>query len=198
MQLNTRESGSFGSGLRSDREETPLPPLPSRPLIDDTKLLFGQRPASQVSRKRDRQKRDADKEEEAQTTSESGVAEDGSVSKPAAAEGVSQPLREVKCHRCLQIGHISRNCTARKEISVARCFKCGQTGHWARSCTKSGSLDAFGPRDHEVHFIRREHKGGEGDEGGRHSRGQRPTTEESLDNQLDAYMRARAAAEKQE
>lgn len=190
MNLNTRESGSMGGGLRSDRPEAPLPPLPSRPLVEDTKLLFGAalRPAGATSnRKRDRRERDA---EDAPTTV---------TDEPSSSSLPNGELRELKCHRCLQIGHIARNCTARKEISVARCFKCGQTGHWARSCSKSGSLDAFGPREHEITRIRRDHNNssneaqGEGNRG----RGQRSTAE-SLDDQLDAYMRARAAAEKQE
>lgn len=41
----------------------------------------------------------------------------------------------VRCYRCQDIGHVSRECTKR-EISRS-CFRCGEEGHFSRDCPKN-------------------------------------------------------------
>ena len=41
--------------------------------------------------------------------------------------------RDMKCFKCNENGHISRNCPKNKDIT---CFSCGKKGHYARHCVQ--------------------------------------------------------------
>lgn len=49
---------------------------------------------------------------------------------------VREPQRLVRCYRCLEFGHISRNCTGPEDRSKI-CWKCGGEGHKAIECQGS-------------------------------------------------------------
>lgn len=62
-----------------------------------------------------------------------------------------QPRR---CFKCLDFGHMSRNCASRNDYSSA-CFKCGEDGHTAKSCTNAPKCILCVKRgnDHTDHYT---------------------------------------------
>ncbi|XP_014215209.1 uncharacterized protein LOC106644286 [Copidosoma floridanum] len=43
----------------------------------------------------------------------------------------------VKCYRCRERGHISKNCTVKRET---KCFNCGEVGHISKDCSRPKKL----------------------------------------------------------
>lgn len=52
--------------------------------------------------------------------------------------------RPIQCFRCLQFGHIRRECTAAEDMSD-RCYTCGKKGHIAARCEATPACVIFGP-----------------------------------------------------
>ncbi|XP_026332424.1 uncharacterized protein LOC113239586 [Hyposmocoma kahamanoa] len=44
------------------------------------------------------------------------------------------PQREMRCYRCLELGHVRERCTAINDRSTL-CYRCGQSGHKAAACS---------------------------------------------------------------
>ncbi|XP_043470912.1 uncharacterized protein LOC122504080 [Leptopilina heterotoma] len=60
-----------------------------------------------------------------------------------------------RCHRCLDYGHIGRDCNAVDRL--AACFKCGEAGHKAADCKKSPCCflckEKFGEKENIQHVA---------------------------------------------
>lgn len=52
--------------------------------------------------------------------------------------------RPIQCFRCLQFGHIKRECTADEDMSD-RCYRCGEKGHIAARCEAAPACVICGP-----------------------------------------------------